>query len=355
MCRGPSISRLGCHEWLSAAVVNVFCSNTPCDVVDSIEVNCEVLSFPISYWVGIMPDDETIKISKRNLVFGGLFAAAAAIIYPVVSDRAIKYWDQLDLQEKADVSVNELLRTLIGEVSSYTVAPGRHNLDYFAKEHPDIFEPYYALRGLWQVDGCNYMPLKSNELPNCDIQDSIFLIGGPVSNDLARSWQGYVRNPETKILEYNEPAHTRLRWRFNYEIASGARAAPTRYIDGRMHESWLQEIIDNETGTPLYASLTAPEGLIRNDWLLLSYLPSPYGRRFNSYFFDASDLHGQGVKILPSVLQDQNTLSEIRNALPASSNYLDGGFQALIEVFVKHENSVSIVTGYQLKDVAVIH
>jgi hypothetical protein len=304
----------------------------------------------------------TKMFTRREAIafIGGIFLDAVA--KPIVAERAVKHFDRLSPIQpnltlpsgRPSSDPRDWLEELFGPLYAYSASPGIDNKDFPERIHPDILEPYSSILRLWEGTGRVLTPVSAKDLPVLNLGDFILLIGGPVSNKISRTWQGYRRSPATGYVEYVGRDLPR-RWRFLYDLGDSKENGPARFVDGKLHRSWPQAILDtsNETG-PRRASVTGADRMLVNDWLLVSFVPNTFDYSRGASFLDASDLHGQGNKAFAELLNDPLRLDELTKRLNDRGIRPRQHFQALYQVDVKHKGTTTKFVGYHLVDVELV-
>ena len=231
---------------------------------------------------------------------------------------------------------------LFGDVRYSMALPGRANVDFGGGEiHPDILRPYEELAGLLHRSGIDMVPVAIDRLPTATLDEQLLLIGGPVSNAVARAWQGYRQNPESKIYEFVGSPVSR-RWRFEYALDRATAPKPMRFVAGILKESWPQAIWDERSpGSLQFAALDHSTGLLVEDKLLLTFAPNPFSKS-GTMMLDVSDLHGQGNEAFVQLLSNKNRLQALTDELHRQNIPLGTPFQALYSVFVEHDHDARV-------------
>jgi hypothetical protein len=196
----------------------------------------------------------------------------------------------------------------------------------------------------------------SSNLPLYARGDPLILIGGPVSNSLAREWQGYGRSPSTGYVEDVLRRRPQLRWRFRYNLCEDKKAGPARFVDGKLHRSWPQAIEDfDKPGAGLRKAVTVGEDhWLVSDWLVLSFVRNTLSVGSGASIIDSSDLHGQGNMAFAQLMNDPWRLDELEKKLESRGIPHGGHFQALYRVDVVHKSEKTVLDNYYLVDVARI-
>ena len=295
------------------------------------------------------------KIGRRMAI-----SFIVGIAVGITTDRAVKFFDKLappaPLLPSGRPSKNptEWLEELFGPIYAYTAVPGIDNRDFADRIHPDILESYSKILRLWEGQGRFLEPVGAKNLPLKDIGEFMLLMGGPVSNRFARTWQGYRRSLSTGLVEYmghNLPC----RWRFEYDLGEPRDAGPSRFIDGKLHKSRPQAIIDNAPASRLLrASVMGEDRLLVADWLVVSFVPNVFDITRGTSILDASDLHGQGNKAFASLLNSSARLNELVERLAKKGIRPRQHFQALYQVDVKHYETTTKLGNFHLVDVEAV-
>jgi hypothetical protein len=297
----------------------------------------------------------------KNVITAGVGYVVGRAGEGIIGDRAVKFFDRLLPDAplirpgKSSNDPGDWLRQLFGEWTYYEAAPGKDHRDYNQQRiiHPDILAPFRSMLRLWDRQGHQLIPTKEEQLPEINPEESLVLIGGPVSNVYARQWQGYSQSPSTGIFQFTDPS-VRRRWRFEYDLNESKDQGPTRFIDGKLHRAWPQAIADQQEGCLIRPKVQGADRLLAEDWLLLSFVPNVFAPGRGSTIVDASDLHGQGNKAFGQLVNDIDRLHELV-LLIKSRNIRPGEyFQALYRVDVAHDDMQTSIRDYVLVAVAPV-
>lgn len=266
----------------------------------------------------------------------GVAIGATVLVYEKV------YFGDLQATPQGSRSSDSLdwARNFFGELRHYSALPGRANLDTRPGGiHPDILRPFNGLANVLADQGTEFKAVSLDELPDAALDSQLLLIGGPVSNAIARKWQGYTRNPKTSIYEFTGSKVPR-RWRFEYKLNPEVAPRPKRFVDNILKESWPQAVWDERTSQFLFARIDQ-DGLLVEDRLLLTFAPNPYSRT-GADILDVSDLHGQGNESFAELLASKLRLQALSHALDEANVRPGEHFQALYRVFVKNDTDKRI-------------
>jgi hypothetical protein len=235
---------------------------------------------------------------------------------------------------------------------SHLIVPGIAH-PAFKEIHPDIKESCNTISKSWIKEGVKCITkLSDKRLASVRSNNSLLLIGGPISNMLAREWQGFRRNPKTKIIEFTNSFSIKRRWRFQYRFEDNPKNKIIRYVNKSPHRSMPQAIKDEKTNEYRWPR-GDKEGFLHFDWLIISFVKSVWDKTGRANIIDVSDLHGQGNKAFSDLMNSYEQLSALFYCL--DKNGLRGQhFQALYKIIVEHVENVSRVRDYQLIDVAPI-
>lgn len=301
----------------------------------------------------VQKEKEVQSKSRRAFIFG---ATTATIGTAALSHVTVKVLDELYYNKPTlptgKVSDNPIdwFNYIFGDLSYFSAYAGRENVDYLEKDilHPDILSPFKKILPLWNQDGFDLIPTKFIDLPTFDRRQPIILIGGPVSNVYSRFWQGYEQNPHTKIYEQKKN-YIRRRWVFRY----GDEKGPTRYLSGKLHSSWKQEIVDQKENKILKPIVNPKDGLLIQDYLLVNFVPNLFSQDSGTSILDSADLHGLGNDAFSELLNSPIRMKELVDIL-AKKNVRPGEhFQALykVQAFHDHDSRQTTRKEYYLYDV----
>lgn len=291
---------------------------------------------------GLEPNEHIDRRSFFKRWIGAISLAHLGALASI-SSFALTVYREIRNHTDPHIQTLDVLEDLFVDWGRYTLLPGSANVDFRAEVHPDIIQACRAIEPLWRRPGRPVEYRSAEQLHPATKSDSLFLIGGPVSNAWAQEWQGYTRDSDG-YLHRTHPPSLDLRWYFKYALAEPKWSGPLRYVDGILKPSWPQAIVDTSSGdlirpstmgpSRMLPNLPLPVKMLRTDWMVMSYLPNTLDTSSNTDIIDISDFHGQGDKAL-GLLHNPPRLNQLLREVRASgaTRY----FQALFEIPVKHD------------------
>ncbi len=253
----------------------------------------------------------------------------------------VKIWDEYISSKKPEIpTFNEMFT----EWKTFELVPGRIHPKYGFNQqiHPDIIEAESEIANLIIPTNVDYEYVKWSLLPKPLYENNLFLIGGPLSNDLSRNWRGFSVNStkdKTGQLYLPNGMQNEMRWEFLYSEYDGFSSKPVRYVDNKEYESEPKFLLDshnNSTLNQINAKLEPGTNKILSDFLLITYIPNilPGGSKSFS-ILDIADLHGLGDQAFALIAKDEGLRTQFYEA-----TFKKGirKFQVLYEVPVYHDN-----------------
>lgn len=239
---------------------------------------------------------------------------------------------------------------LFPEWGSLALVPGRRHPD-FDSFHPDIVEAQFTIRdvGAHVISHGDVQSLPLQVLDPPWQAQSMLLIGGPKSNDLAFKLRGHQVDRDGTILVPTRPT-LNCRWD-TIPLARGELTRIARYVAQRFTATEPKAVRDARLGHYL-VSQRAPEYEGRRaaelaqeygiqdpnsvewltwDYLLVSVLPNPWATE--RWIVDIGDLHGQGDKAFADLVWHDDVMRTLAAAVKPP-------FQALFRVPVHHEHGI---------------
>lgn len=296
------------------------------------------------------------NINRRELAAMVAGYLVSVVVKPISDDKVVKIWDELVERLIRDDDPGYDLLRLVGSIfsplSSYSLVPGNHNVDAF--RHPDIFEPLENLVPFWSRSGHQVETIQAENLMLSPLDRNLLLIGGPVSNLASRHWRGMEKERGSGFIKRAQPSAINARWEFVYDFGKGKSEGIWRYVDGRLHQSWPQAIIDVDTPHELkeagYNQKRDGPKILQTDRLLITFALSPFSGQ-QKFLIDVADLHGKGNEAFARLLRNKDDLLELKKVLSDHHIYSGDPFQVLYDVHVEHHDHKTTIAAMSIAGV----
>lgn len=293
-----------------------------------------------------MPD-----VNRRR--FGAMVrdVLVAVALLPIASNEVVKIWDEIKGNDDPGNDLRELAGSIFGPLYSYSLVPGKHNVDAF--RHPDIFEPLENLGPFWSHSGHQVETMRAENLILSPLDRNVLLIGGPVSNLASRHWRGMAQERGLGFIRQTQTPAINARWGFVYDFGKDKSEGIWRYVDGEPHQSWPQAIIDaNNPGQLREAGYQKHDGfkMLQTDRLLITFALSPFSNQQKS-LVDVADLHGKGNEAFTMLLRNKDELLKLEKVLHDQRIYSGRPFQVLYDVHVEHHDHKTTIAAMSIAGV----